>query len=99
MTHACCPDCRIRFTPAATAYLVSCPACGEPLQVLAALAGALGYRLFRLEDAPYSLPEAIAVSVPVPLPDRGLCAPALACERVVSSLEGNIRAVGAGIAI
>lgn len=69
MTNACCPDCRLRFAPAATAHLPACPACGAPLQQLAGPAGALGYRLFRLEDAPYSLPEAIAVSVPIPLPE------------------------------
>lgn len=67
MTHACCPACRLRFTAAATAYLLACPACGEPPQPLAGLAGAVGYRLFRLEDAPHSLPEAVEVSMPIPI--------------------------------
>jgi hypothetical protein len=67
MTHACCPDCRLRFTPAVTAYLLACPACGEPLQPVVGLAKAVGYRLFRLEDAPHSLPEAVAVSMPIPI--------------------------------
>ncbi len=66
MTHACCIDCRLRFTPAATAYLLACPVCGDPLQHLTGLAGAVGYRLFSAQDAPNSLPEAIAVSVPIP---------------------------------
>jgi len=68
MTHACCASCRLRFTPAGAAYLTACPACGEPLQPLAGLAEAVGYRLFRLEDAPGALPEAIEVSMPIPDP-------------------------------
>ena len=68
MSHACCTSCRIRFTPAAAAYLTACPACGKPPQPLARLAGAVGYRLFRLEDAPQALPEAVEVSMPIPDP-------------------------------
>lgn len=71
MTHACCANCRIRFTPAVAAHLLACPACGEPLQPLDALAGAVGYRLFRLEDVPRDLPDAIAVSMPIPDPGSG----------------------------
>jgi len=58
----------MRFTPATAAYLTGCPACGEPLQQLASLAGAVGYRLFTLEDSPHELPEAIEVSMPIPDP-------------------------------
>jgi hypothetical protein len=65
MTHAMCPDCRLRFTSAAAAYLPACPACGEQLQPLAGLAGAMGYRLFRLEDVSHAHPEAIEVSMPI----------------------------------
>ena len=32
MTHVCCPSCRLRFSPAAAAYLVSCPECGGYLE-------------------------------------------------------------------
>ncbi len=71
MTHACCESCRIRFTPAAAAFLTACPECGLPPQRLAALAGAVGYRLFRLEDAPRALPEAVEVSMPIPDPRAG----------------------------
>jgi hypothetical protein len=71
MTHVCCPDCRLRFTPAAAAHLVACPGCGEPPQTLAGLDGMLGFRLFRLEDVPHSLPEAVAVSLPIPDPSGG----------------------------
>jgi hypothetical protein len=71
MTHACCPACRLRFSPAAAAHLTACPACGDPLKPMAALEGAVGFRLFKLEDAPQVLPEAIAVSVPIPDLDPG----------------------------
>ena len=66
MTHLCCPDCRLRFPPAAAGHVVACPQCGEPPRPVAGLEGALGFRLFRLDDAPPSLPEAAAVSVPIP---------------------------------
>ncbi len=65
MTHVCCPECRLRFTPAATAYLSACPECGEQLWE-SSLRGTVGFRIFRLEDAPHPLPLAVAVSVPVP---------------------------------
>jgi hypothetical protein len=68
VTHACCPDCRLRFTPAAAAHLMACPECGKPPRALDGLAGAVGFRLFRLEDVPHSLPEAVAVSMPIPDP-------------------------------
>lgn len=64
MTHLCCPDCRLRFTPA-TAHLGACPNCGEPLQA-SSLEGTLGFRVFRLEDVPPSPLQAVAVSIPVP---------------------------------
>jgi hypothetical protein len=71
MTNACCTSCRIRFSPAAAAHLTTCPACGEALEHLNGLAGAVGYRLFRLEDNPRPLPEAIEVSMPIPDPWSG----------------------------
>ena len=45
---------------------LGCPQCGEPPRPVAGREAALGFRLFRLEDAPPSLPEAAAVSVPIP---------------------------------
>jgi hypothetical protein len=66
MTRISCRACRLRFTGAAAAHLTACPECGEPLQALAGPEGALGFRLFRLEDAPHPLPEAVAVSLPIP---------------------------------
>jgi len=71
MTHICCPDCRLRFTPAAAAYLAACPQCGKVPQPVAGLERAIGFRLFRLVDVPRSLPEAVAVSIPIPDPGGG----------------------------
>ena len=71
MTHACCAGCRARFIPAAAAYLTACPSCGEAVQHLEEFAGAVVYRLFRLEDTPHAVPEAIAVSMPIPDPVLG----------------------------
>ena len=68
MIHASCPDCRLRFTPGAAAYLPACPTCGEPLQPLGGLDGAVGFRLFRPDDAPHALPQAVVVAMPIPTP-------------------------------
>lgn len=69
MTHVYCPECRLRFTPAAAAYLDACPECGERLRA-SSLRGTVGFRLLRLEDVPHPLPRAVAASIPVPEPDR-----------------------------
>jgi hypothetical protein len=69
MKRACCPNCRLRFRPATAAELAACPRCGDPLQRLALEEG-LGFRLFGVEDTPQPLPEAIAVSMPIPDPGR-----------------------------
>jgi len=66
MTRACCPGCRLRFSPAATAHLMICPECGAPLQAGVAASDALGYRLFDLTDSSSELPIAIEVALPVP---------------------------------
>jgi hypothetical protein len=67
VTHVGCSSCRLRFTTAA-AYLVACPQCGRPPQPITGAEGVLGFRLFVLEDVPQELPEAVAVSMPVPDP-------------------------------
>jgi hypothetical protein len=67
MTHLCCSPCRLRFTPAA-ASLGACPECGKPLRA-SSPRDTVGFRLFGLEDIPHPLPEALAVSIPVPDPD------------------------------
>lgn len=66
MTHVCCPSCRLRFTPAAAAYLAACPGCGERPQPIAGPEGIVGFRLFTVEDVPHELPQAIVISLPVP---------------------------------
>ena len=68
MTHVCCPRCRLRFTPAASAYITACPECGEPPQQTTSLEGTLGFRLLGPEDPPIEQPQAVAVSIPVPEP-------------------------------
>jgi hypothetical protein len=68
MTHVCCPRCRLRFTPAVSAYLASCPECGEPLQTLVGAESVVGFRRFKPEDPAYPLPEALAESMPRPEP-------------------------------
>jgi len=72
MRHPGCPSCRLRFTAAAAAGLDQCPDCGQPLQV-SSPRDTVGFRLFGIEDLPpslpeaaASLPEAVAVSIPVP---------------------------------
>lgn len=71
MTHVGCPSCRLRFTAAAAAYLVACPECGRPPQPIAGAEGVVGFRLFVLENVPQELPEAVAVSIPIPDPGAG----------------------------
>jgi hypothetical protein len=70
-THASCPDCRLRFAPAATAYLPACPVCGAPLQHTRGRVELVGFRLFQPADAPMSMPEAIAAEMPAPDPHTG----------------------------
>jgi len=67
MIRLCCPACRLRFILAA-AYLDACPECGKPLRA-SSLRATVGFRLFGLQDVPPSLPDAAAVSIPVPPPD------------------------------
>ncbi len=65
MTHIACPSCRLRFTPAAAAYLLACPECGRPPQPILAAEGLLGFRVFVPEDVPQEFPEAVAVSISI----------------------------------
>ena len=69
MTRLCCPPCRLRFTPTAAA-LGACPGCGKPLRA-SSLQDTVGFRLYEPEDIPDSLPDAVAVTLPIPDPDRG----------------------------
>jgi hypothetical protein len=67
-THVCCPHCRLRFTPAAAAYIGACPECGEPPQQITSLESIFGFRLLGPEDLPIDVPQAVAVSIPAPEP-------------------------------
>jgi hypothetical protein len=71
MNHGSCPDCRLRFTAATAAYLPACPECGKPLAPVVGPGAAVGFRLFRGDDDPHSLPEAVAVALPPPAPHAG----------------------------
>lgn len=66
MTRTCCRPCRLRFDPFASACLTACPRCGEMLRSFSDPEKTLGFRLYTREDALCSLPEAVAVSLPVP---------------------------------
>lgn len=68
MTHVCCPNCRLRFTPAAAAYITACPECGNSPQPAASLERTVGFRLVGPEDLPHELPYATAVSITSPKP-------------------------------
>lgn len=65
MTRLCCAHCRLRFTPAVAACLGECPECGRSLQP-STLEDIIGFRVFRFEDVPQSLPQAVAVSIALP---------------------------------
>jgi hypothetical protein len=67
--RACCPQCRLRFSPAATVYLDACPECGQPPQTLSSLEGVIGFRLVRLEVFPRD-PESAAAAVAVQIQGR-----------------------------
>lgn len=71
MTHVGCPSCRLRFTAATASYLVACPECDRPPQLIAGAEGVVGFRLFVVEDVPGEMPEAVAVSMPIPDPGAG----------------------------
>ena len=64
--HLCCPDCRLRFTPAHAAPGVTCPQCGKPPHAVIGAEQLLGWRLSTLEDLTPLLADAIAISLPAP---------------------------------
>jgi hypothetical protein len=69
MTHLCCPRCRVRFTPAAAAYVTACPECGESPEPVASLELTFGFRLLGPGDLPHESPYATAVSIALPRPE------------------------------
>lgn len=73
MICACCPSCRLRFSPAATMYLETCPECGQPTQPASSLQAVVGFRLTRLEalpEAPGSAAAAVSITIPDPTGGR-----------------------------
>jgi hypothetical protein len=68
MTPLCCPACRLRFTPAAAAYMTACPECGDSPQPITSLESTFGFRLLGPEDLPHELPYATAASITFPEP-------------------------------
>ncbi len=63
MTHACCPDCRLRVKTASPGDAPSCPGCREPM-VRTAAAESIGFQL--VDVLPSSAAVAAAVALPVP---------------------------------
>ncbi len=70
MALVCCPPCRLRFTPAAAAYIIACPECGHSPQPIASLERTIGFRLVGPENLPHELPRATAASITFPEPGR-----------------------------
>jgi len=68
MGNVCCPRCRLRFTPAAAAYITACPECGNSPQPIASLERTLGFRVVGPEDLPHELPQASAIAITYPEP-------------------------------
>ena len=65
MTGACCPDCRLRFSPAAQAHYAACPRCGRKPREIASLEQVVGFQLLHL-DAPPPASAAVAAAVALP---------------------------------
>lgn len=61
MTHLCCPNCRLRFAPAAAASITACPECGDLPQPATSLERTVGFRLVGPQDLSHELPHATAV--------------------------------------
>lgn len=69
MIRTCCPECRLRFSPAATVYLDACPECGQPPQTMSSLQDVVGFRLIRLEVFRRVDPESAAAAISVQIRD------------------------------
>lgn len=70
MIRVRCPKCRLRFSPAATVYLDTCPECGQPPQVMSSLEDVVDFRLIRLAAFPGADPEPSAVAISVQIRDQ-----------------------------
>lgn len=65
MTHACCPDCRLRVVTASPLAPPLCPGCAWPM-VATDAAESVGFQLATME----SLSAAAAAALPVPSDPR-----------------------------
>lgn len=65
MSHLCCINCRLRFSPLAAAFLTCCPDCGELPTSAAGPGSLIGFRLLDPGHLSHTLPEAIAVALPI----------------------------------
>ncbi len=72
MNNVCCANCRLRFTPVATAQLVACPECGESLQPTRTAAGLLGFRLYTPDEAPELWLQARAAAIDISDPSGSM---------------------------
>lgn len=70
MRNVCCPRCRLRFTPAAAAYITACPECCDSPQPIAGLENTFGFRLVGPEDLPHELPHATVTAITFPEPGK-----------------------------
>jgi hypothetical protein len=68
MSQLCCPHCRLRFTPAAAAYILACPECGDSPQPIVSLEQTFGFSVVGPEDLPDELPYSTAVLITFPEP-------------------------------
>lgn len=71
VTLVCCPRCRLRFTPAAAAYIVACPECEGSPQPITGPERTLGFRLVGPEDLPHQLPYVAAVPTDFAITEPG----------------------------
>jgi hypothetical protein len=69
MIRVCCPECRLRFSPAASAFIECCPDCDRVLQSVTDPRAMVGFRLLKLDAFPPALTDPIAAAVSLPLPD------------------------------
>jgi hypothetical protein len=64
----CRRRCRLRFTPAAAAYITACPECGSSPQPIGTLENTFGFGLVGPADLPHLLPYATATAITYPEP-------------------------------
>jgi hypothetical protein len=67
MSYSCCPKCELRFSKAASVYLIECPQCGRKPVAIESLKQVVGFQLINLQlPAPDVDGVAVAISLPLP---------------------------------